>query len=291
MVCYPTLQLSYLSHQRSSFYFKLYSDDFLDASTSLPHAAALHPTLPGPDRFRLADDANDYTANAVDLSRYSAAVGGESDSLPKQRGAGKFVRLHSYFDKNKTASPMVGKGASGQTEKPTTTVTTTAPTSTVERLGKRPSSSQDGEKTTATKAGIITAEEAGEGRTRSSSPSKTQVTIIAPGEEEEEKEKKEEDDEGATSGPLYGVRPVERSASYAKEGAGDDGDEEAGPMHFATSKARQGAKSLKEISSLFSGEVHDDPDDPDDDDDEASLGEEVGEGVGKFGDGENTPST
>jgi hypothetical protein len=40
-------------------------------------------------------------------------------------------------------------------------------------------------------------------------------------------------------------------------------------MHFASSKGRQGAKSLKEISSLFSGEVDDDDDDG---------GEEVGSG-------------
>ncbi|KAL4517172.1 hypothetical protein Ndes2437B_g06780 [Nannochloris sp. 'desiccata'] len=253
-----------------------YSDDFLDASTSLPHAAALHPSLPGPDRFRLTDaaeEANDYTANAADLSRYSAAVG-HSDSLPKQGGAGRFARLPSYFQKT-VSTPGPEDGAGGSTAKPTTV--TTAPTPTVERLGKRPSSSQDGERPATTKTGSAAPEPtegaAAEGLEPSASINEPQVTIVAPG---EQKNKDEKQEEGARSGPLYGVHPIERSTSYAKESGGGEVEEEAGPMHFATSKARQGAKSLKEISSLFSGEINDD----DEEEEEDGLGAEAGGGVG-----------
>lgn len=256
----------------------------MDASDSLPHAAALHPTLPGPDRFRIADaaeEANDYTANAPDLARYSVSVFEQSDSLPKQGGAGKFVRLHSYFDKNKNpAAPVAEDDAEGNTDEPTPVPTAGTPT--VERLGKRPSSSQDGEKATATKTGIAAggAEGAGEGPRRS--PSRSKVTIVAPGEEGKEVEEIEIE-EGAASGPLYGVHPIQRSTSYAKEGEGGEGDEGGGPMHFATSKARQGAKSLAEISNLFRRKSND-PDDDDDggatDDVEGGLRAEVGDDGG-----------
>jgi hypothetical protein len=249
-----------------------YSDDFLDASTSLPHAAALHPTLPGPDRFRVTDaaeDANDYTANATDLSRYSAAIGEPGDSLPKQGVLGQFVRLPSQFGEKGDAAAA----AAATSLKPIT----------VERLGKRTSGSLDmlvpggsgtpggkeqSQPTSPTAAASASAA-AGDGTAgnlnRTGSTTKSQhVTILAPNQEEEE--------EGATSGPLYGVRPIERSTSYANEGAGGEDEEGAGPMHFASSKSRQGAKSLKEISSLFSGDV--------DDEDEGGDADEVRGGGG-----------
>jgi hypothetical protein len=44
-----------------------------DAGDSLPHAQALHPTLPGPDRFRVEEneERNDYTVSSLDLSRWA----------------------------------------------------------------------------------------------------------------------------------------------------------------------------------------------------------------------------
>jgi hypothetical protein len=231
-----------------------YSDDFLDASTSLPHAAALHPTLPGPDRFRVTDaaeDANDYTANAADLSRYSAAIG-QGDSLPKGQGVTRFTPLPTQFNKDKGGG---GGGSSGGATSPTVIV---APTPTVDQLGRRTSSSIDINPATTSQATPAAAAAGGaKGLERSKSP---KVTIALPtggGDGDEENPTNEEEEErDLTSGPLYGVHPIERSTSYAKDsGAGGGGEDEegAGPMHFASSKARQGAKSFKEISSLFTG--------------------------------------
>ncbi|EFN59959.1 hypothetical protein CHLNCDRAFT_133057 [Chlorella variabilis] len=49
-----------------------YALNTTDAGDSLPHAQALHPTLPGPDRFRVDEneERNDYTVLPMDLSRY-----------------------------------------------------------------------------------------------------------------------------------------------------------------------------------------------------------------------------
>ena len=55
----------------------------MDADTSLPYPAALHPALPGRDRFRVEDETdyslNDYTVSATDLHRYSVAIAQRDD--------------------------------------------------------------------------------------------------------------------------------------------------------------------------------------------------------------------
>ncbi|PSC68160.1 E set domain-containing [Micractinium conductrix] len=48
-----------------------YALNTTDAGDSLPHPQALHPTLPGPDRFRVDyNERSDYTVLPMDLSRY-----------------------------------------------------------------------------------------------------------------------------------------------------------------------------------------------------------------------------
>lgn len=64
--------------------------DSMDADTSMPYPAALHPALPGPDRFRYADETdysfrNDYTVSGTDLHRYSVAVAAK-DAVAPQTG-------------------------------------------------------------------------------------------------------------------------------------------------------------------------------------------------------------
>ena len=63
-------------------FMQYFSDKDLDMGNSLPPPLALHPALPGVDRFREAEESvhNDLTVGASDLHRYSAAVG--TDSLP-----------------------------------------------------------------------------------------------------------------------------------------------------------------------------------------------------------------
>lgn len=61
-----------------------YSRKTSDAGSSIPTAAALHPGLPGPDKFREEEEESetqDFTVQATDLHRYSAAIG--TDSIPK----------------------------------------------------------------------------------------------------------------------------------------------------------------------------------------------------------------
>ena len=82
------------STKRKARMFQQYSMDTSDTGNSLPYPAALHPALPGKDKFREDDGAdiepaflynNDFTVQAMDLHRYSAAIG-TSDSLPPTRG-------------------------------------------------------------------------------------------------------------------------------------------------------------------------------------------------------------
>lgn len=63
-------------------FVRYFADGNSDTGNSLPPPLALHPTLPGLDRFREVDDGvqNDLTVGASDLHRYSAAVG--TDTLP-----------------------------------------------------------------------------------------------------------------------------------------------------------------------------------------------------------------
>lgn len=63
-------------------FVRYFSDANSDAGNSLPPPLALHPALPGMDRFREVDERiqDDLTVGASDLHRYSAAVG--TDTLP-----------------------------------------------------------------------------------------------------------------------------------------------------------------------------------------------------------------
>jgi len=78
-----------------------YSRQTSDAGNSLPPPAALHPSLPGKERFRETDYTeedvakNDFTVQAMDLHRYSAAIG-YSDSIPKS-GSLTFTPLPTDF--------------------------------------------------------------------------------------------------------------------------------------------------------------------------------------------------
>ena len=63
-------------------FMQYFTEADADMGNSLPPPLALHPTLPGKDRFREVEDnvQNDLTVGASDLYRYSAAVG--TDTLP-----------------------------------------------------------------------------------------------------------------------------------------------------------------------------------------------------------------
>lgn len=99
----PTLSLTEGTSKKLQQWMLLrnYSRQTSDAGNSLPPPAALHPSLPGKERFRETDDAedevakNDFTVQAMDLHRYSAAIG-YSDSIPKP-GSLTFTPLPTDF--------------------------------------------------------------------------------------------------------------------------------------------------------------------------------------------------
>ncbi|KAI8110913.1 hypothetical protein M9434_004487 [Picochlorum sp. BPE23] len=93
-----------------------YSKDMSDTGNSLPHAAALHPALPGKDRFREVDDIdrNEFTVQANDLHRYSAAIG--TDTLPKTSSL-TFTPLPSDFWE-KTAEAQIDNSSVEVPESP-----------------------------------------------------------------------------------------------------------------------------------------------------------------------------
>ncbi len=93
-----------------------YSKDMSDTGNSLPHAAALHPALPGKDRFREVDDMdrNEFTVQANDLHRYSAAIG--TDTLPKTSSL-TFTPLPSDFWE-KTAEAQIDDSSMEVPESP-----------------------------------------------------------------------------------------------------------------------------------------------------------------------------
>jgi hypothetical protein len=99
----PTLSLTEGTSNKLQQWMLLrnYSRQTSDAGNSLPPPAALHPSLPGKERFRETEDTedevakNDFTVQAMDLHRYSAAVG-YSDSIPKS-GSLTFTPLPTDF--------------------------------------------------------------------------------------------------------------------------------------------------------------------------------------------------
>jgi hypothetical protein len=87
-----------------------------DASDSLPHPAALHPALPGSDRFMMATDegegdlhAEDYTVLPMDLSRYASRM--NLDSLPHGRSAA-FTPLPADFREPAAAAAAAAESES-----------------------------------------------------------------------------------------------------------------------------------------------------------------------------------
>ena len=74
-----------------------YANILSDTGTSLPPPVALHPAMPGIDRFREVDDLdrNDLTVQVSDLHRYSAAVG--TDSIINQDNVRSYTPLPSDF--------------------------------------------------------------------------------------------------------------------------------------------------------------------------------------------------
>ena len=185
-----------------------YAHGTVEASDSLPHPAALHPALPGPDRFRHSDatefnERSDYTILPMDLHRYSMAIAGANPDSPKQAArplrSSSFVPLPADFK------------VSAATERAPSPFAAAPPT--------RRSTEKEAAASTASRGSGGAA--AGEG--------------------------------GEPSGPLAGVHIIGRTTSHAVELQGEGSDEEAGPMHFASSKDRKGAKSYRDISSLFTG--------------------------------------
>jgi hypothetical protein len=198
----------------------------MDADTSLPHPAALHPALPGPDRFRLQDEtdlntSNDYTVTATDMSRYQASVG-QSNSVPRYQHPSDHAALPAAWVAKVVGGPAAENEPSGteQTVDGLDPGSESSSAAAVKPSFENEISAQEAPAA----AALITAE-----------------TSIAGGAED--------------MGPLTGFHPIERTASYFTP-AGDEEEGEAGPMHFAgPMKGRGGSKSLKEISSLFSGDA------------------------------------
>lgn len=181
-----------------------YAEETTDAADSLPHPAALHPALPGPDRFRLDEedmrsasyDRDDYTVLPMDLSRYASRMA-HADSLPLQRPS-SFMPLPAEF--RGTANAAAAAQAAGEDDEGgipeivAPTVPAAATRQSQDEKHQQPSSG--------------------------SPPERQQVHVEA------------EPTSGA--GPLAGIHIV-RTTSHAA-GLGDefdDEEEEAGPMHFA----------------------------------------------------------
>ncbi|KAL4447568.1 hypothetical protein ABPG75_004787 [Micractinium tetrahymenae] len=88
-----------------------------DAGDSLPHPQALHPMLPGPDRFRVDEnERNDYTVLPMDLSRYVAQVSRCDTGIGRQTGPvtlGEASQLLAQLQRQQQESAVLAAAAGG----------------------------------------------------------------------------------------------------------------------------------------------------------------------------------
>jgi len=111
---------AFLSYMPPYLYVYLtcrFAQNTLEASDSLPHTGAMHPAIPGPDRFRQSDvvelnQRTDYTVLPMDLHRYSMAVAGPTDdSVPPPPKQQTFVPLPPDFKESAKAAAAEGETA------------------------------------------------------------------------------------------------------------------------------------------------------------------------------------
>ena len=189
----------------------------------MPYAAALHPTLPGPDRFRQTDavmmmeERNDYTVTAPDLSRYSVSMATQDSMDVPRTYRGKTITTTT------TAAAAAAAALSSGAPPPQTTLTTPAV-----RRGTTSSSSRRESDAVAGGSAMPSVPESEPSATLPSPlPSSSSVGAL---------NENENDDSAASTGPLAGFRPMERKASYAAEKGDDEDTKQAlasGPLHFS----------------------------------------------------------